>query len=106
VRTGLIIALLLMTGCANMDPNTIYLLNKRVSDVESGRGSSAQAGSYQSRNQPADHMNYVMISVPLKNGGFYPVKIVQVSANVFKGPKGDTYYYRVPTSDQLKQLYP
>lgn len=100
-----IVIMVLTSGCAIQDPNTVYLLNKRISDVESGRTSSLQVVKSR-QSQPTDPLNYVMISVPLRNGGFYPVKIVQVSANAFKGPKGDTYYYSVPTSDQLKQLYP
>ena len=71
--------------------------------MESGKNTQS---SREITQYKTDSLNYVMISVPLKNGGFYPVKVVQVSANVFKGPKGDTYYYRVPSADQLKQFYP
>jgi hypothetical protein len=97
-----IITIIMMTvlasGCANTDPNTIWLISKRLSDIESG--SQGQSRSPQARTD----LNYITLYVPIGNGGYYPVKITQLAATCFQGPKGEVYY-SVPTIDQLRKIY-
>ena len=92
---------LLFSGCVSSDPETIYTLNKRLSDLEGKRNSTSKTVV---ETQQSYGLNYVDIYLPLSNGGYYPVRIRQVSANAFKGPKGELYY-SFPTVEQLKKLY-
>ena len=97
------------SGCASTDPETVYVLNRRISDLEGGSPRIQQQAQVQSDGSGIhwrrDALNYVYLYVPLDNGSFYPVRIDQVAANAFRGPNGEVYY-SFPTVEQLKRLYP
>jgi hypothetical protein len=87
---------LLGYGCQTLDTETVYLLNKRLTDLEISSNGRVTPTS--------DTLNYVIIYVPLGNGGSRPVRIKQLGPHSFCGPNGDIYPV-VPTAEQLLKAH-
>lgn len=78
-----------LSGCANIDPQSMYYLNERISTLE--------------KQDIKPQNNYVIIWIDGLNDNRIPIKIDQVGEN-FKGPRGEVYN-NVPTKETLKKIY-
>ena len=97
----LVVSLTIITGCNSLDPETVWAINKRITELEAGKQISPAKTPSRLGSQWG---NYVILYLPVAGDGHFPVKITQTSANVFEGPRGEIYY-GMPTVDQLIKAY-
>lgn len=104
-----IIIVLFLFGCTTSDIATVQYLNQRIQVLETQMSDGGKeripfraGGPF--RTEPKIEKPFIYMFIRNSNNSRTPVKLIQVGADVWVGPKGE-YYDGLPAQQDLHKVY-